>query len=76
MLALGILAWVPFLASMVLGGLYLAFGGGAPATKVAGCGVFAVATYLQFFSSWSLAGLLLQVVLAFTLEVWRRMGAP
>jgi hypothetical protein len=68
-----ILGWVPVLASFVLGILYLSDGEGASITKVVGVVVFLVAAYLQFFSPYMTAGVLLQVALAFTLEVWRRM---
>lgn len=75
MLVMAFLGWVPVLASAVLGGLYLTLGDGAPTIKILGSGVFLTAAYLQFFSAYALAGILLQVALAFTLEMWRRMGA-
>jgi hypothetical protein len=75
MFIMALLGWVPVLASAVLGGLFLTMSDGAPTTKIIGSGVFLTATYLQFFSAYALAGILLQVALAFTLEMWRRMGA-
>ena len=71
---MALLGWVPVLTSFVLGLLYLTMSDGAPAVKVIGSVVFLVAVYLQFFSAHMTVGLLLQVVLAFTLEMWRRLA--
>ncbi len=68
-----LLGYVPMFASFVLGVVYLRAGEGSTVTKVIGVGVFLTAAYLQFFSSYMVPGVLLQVVLAFTLEMWRRM---
>ena len=68
-----LLGYAPIFASFVLGVVYLWAGDGSPLTKVIGIAVFLTAAYLQFFSPYMVAGVLLQVVLAFTLEMWRRM---
>ena len=68
-----VLGYVPIFASFVLGILYLWTGEGGPVVKATGVAVFLLATYLQFFSPYMVAGVLLQVALAFTLEMWRRM---
>ena len=68
-----LLGWVPILASAALGILYLWTGDGGTATKTIGVAVFFTAAYLQFFSPYLMAGILLQVALALTLEFWRRM---
>ena len=67
------LGYVPIFASLVLGALYLWAGDGSTVTKVIGATVFLTAGYLQFFSPYMVAGVLLQVALAFTLEMWRRL---
>lgn len=67
-----LLGYVPIFASLVLGILYLSVGGGSALTKIIGAAVFLTATYLQFFSPYMVAGVLLQVSLALTLEMWRR----
>lgn len=67
-----LLGYVPVLASLVLGLIYLGTGEGSSAVKATGTGVFLLAAYLQFFSGQMLAGVLLQVALALTLEMWRR----
>ena len=67
------LGYVPIFASFVLGVIYLWAGEAGTVTKVIGAAVFLVAAYLQFFSPYMVAGVLLQVALAFTLEMWRRM---
>jgi len=71
---MALLGWVPVLTSFVLGVLYLTMSDGAPALKIAGTVVFLAAVYLQCFSANMTAGLLLQVALAFSLEIWRRLG--
>lgn len=70
-----LLGFVPVLASLVLGVLYLTMGDGSPVVKGAGVAVFALGVYLQFFSGQMLAGVLVLVGLALTLEFWRRMNA-
>ena len=67
-----LLGWVPILASAALGILYLWTGEGGAVTKAIGIAVFITAAYLQFFSPYLVAGVLLQVMLALTLEFWRR----
>jgi hypothetical protein len=67
------LGYVPILASFVIGLQYLGAGEGSTATKTIGVAVFLTAAYLQFFSPYMVAGVLLQVALALTLEFWRRM---
>ena len=68
-----LLGYAPILASAVLGILYLWTGEAGPVTKAIGVAVFVTAAYLQFFSPYMMAGVLLQVALALTLEFWRRM---
>lgn len=70
-----LLGFVPVLASFVLGVIYVTLGDGAPALKAAGAAVFVLAVYLQFFSAYLVAGVLLQAGLTLTLEFWRRMNA-
>ena len=67
------LGYVPIFASFVLGILYLWTGEGGTVTKAIGVAVFLTAAYLQFFSPHMVAGVLLQVLLALTLEFWRRL---
>ena len=67
------LGYVPIFASFVIGLQYLWAGEGSTPTKVIGVALFLTAAYLQFFSPYMMAGVLLQVALAFTLEIWRRM---
>jgi hypothetical protein len=67
------LGYVPIFASFVLGVLYLWAGDGSSVTKVIGAVVFLTAAYLQCFSPFMVAGVLLQVALALTLEFWRRL---
>jgi len=69
------LLWAPAVASLILGTIYLFLGDGRPPFKILGTLVFAVAVYLQFFSSHVLAGLLVQCVLALLLAIWRRAGS-
>ncbi len=68
-----LLGFVPILASATLGLIYLWMGEGSTALKGAGVAVFLLAAYLQFFSPYLVAGVLLQALLALTLEFWRRM---
>jgi hypothetical protein len=68
------LVLVPVGTSLILGVLYLLLGDGRPATKILGIIVFSSAVYLQFFSRYSLYGLLLQIVLAFCLACWQKVS--
>ncbi len=68
-----LLGFVPILASATLGHIYLGMGEGSATRKGAGIAIFLLAAYLQFFSPYLVAGLLLQALLALTLEFWRRM---
>jgi hypothetical protein len=70
---LSFLAWVPVGTSLILGVVCLFLGDGRPAFKILGIVVFLAAVYLQFLSRYSLVGLLLQIVLALCLALWRRM---
>lgn len=70
-----LLGFVPVLASLVLGVIYLTMGDGAPVVKAAGVVVFALGVYLQFVSGQMLAGVLVLAGLALTLEMWRRMNS-
>ena len=67
-----LLGFVPVLASLVLGLIYLGMGEGSSLLKGIGIGVFLTPVYLQFFAGQMLPGVLLQAALAFTLEMWRR----
>lgn len=67
------LGYVPIFASFVIGIQYLWAGEGGTVTKVVGALVFLTAAYLQFYSPYMVAGVLLQVALALTLEFWRRL---
>jgi hypothetical protein len=67
-----LLGFVPVLASLVLGLIYIGMGEGSALLKGIGTGIFLTAVYLQFFSGQMVAGVLLQAALAFTLEMWRR----
>jgi hypothetical protein len=68
-----LLGFVPILASATLGLIYLWMGEGNTLRNGAGIAIFLLAAYLQFFSPYLVAGLLIQVLLALTLEFWRRM---
>ena len=72
---LPLLVWAPAATSLILGVVYLFLGDGRPALKILGAFVFLAAVYLQFFSRYVLAGLLLQIALALYLALWHRMGA-
>ena len=67
-----VLVWVPVLASATLVAMYVMIGNRV-ALKIAGVAVFLVATYLQFFTSHSLLGMLVQIALALILALWWRM---
>ena len=69
------LVWIPAGVSAIIGVVYVFYGDAKPLYKMLGVALFVVATYLQFFSSYALAGLLLQVGLALSLALWLRMGA-
>jgi len=62
---------VPVIASFVLGALYLHETAGNLGRKAAGMVVFLGAAYLQFFTSFVLAGVIIQVLLAILLELRR-----
>jgi hypothetical protein len=64
---------IPLFVTLVLGLVFVTLGSASPAFKLFGIGVFVLAVYLQFFSRFVLAGLLIQVALAFSLALWRRM---
>ena len=72
---LPLLVFLPVITSLILGIRYLSHGDGPPAIKIVGSVVFGTALYLQFFSRHSLAGMLLQIVLAVSLAVWRKAEA-
>jgi hypothetical protein len=67
-----LLGFVPVLASLVLGLIYLWMGEGSDLLKGVGVGIFVLAVYLQFFAGQMVPGVLLQAALALTLEMWRR----
>jgi len=66
---------IPVFVTLVLGLVFVALGSASPAFKLFGIGVFFLAVYLQFFSRFVLAGLLIQIALALSLTLWRRMDA-
>jgi len=66
------LALIPILVTIVLGPVFLFEGSANRGIKLIGVLVFALAAYLQFFSRFDLAGMLIQVVLALGLALWRR----
>ena len=70
-----LLFFIPVFVTLLLGLAFLFFGSVGPAFKLGGIAVFAAAVYLQFFSRFALAGLLIQVALAFSLALWRKMDA-
>jgi hypothetical protein len=70
---LPLLVWVPVVTSLVLGVVYLFLGDADPRVKVLVVVVFVAAVYLQFFSRHALAGMLLQIALAFYLVLWKRV---
>ena len=65
--------WAPFMASLVLGLVYLITGEGGTRWKALLCAVFVSAAYLQFRSPYPIAGLLLQCALAMTLAIWWKL---
>ena len=69
------LALIPVGTSLILGVVFLFMGEAGPGVKVVGTTVFLVAVYLQFFSSFSLAGMLLQIILALCLAWWRQTSS-
>lgn len=69
------LVLLPVATSLILGIVYVFHGDGLPAIKIVGTVVFGSALYLQFFSRHSLFGLLLQIALAVSLALWRRVDA-
>ncbi len=68
-----LLVYIPGLVTVVLGIPFLFLSSARPAIKLAGVLVFAAAVYLQFFGRHNLAGLLIQIGLAVSLALWRRM---
>jgi hypothetical protein len=68
--------FLPVVVSIVLGPIYLATSAGSPWVKLAGVVAFGAAVYLQFFSAYPLAGLLVQVGVALSLAVWRKLRTP
>lgn len=72
---LPLLYLVPAFASLILGIVYLMTAESGRLWKIGGTGLFLLAVYLQFFSPFGLAGLLLQVGLAFSLALWRKLTA-
>jgi hypothetical protein len=75
MVTLPFLALVPAATSLILGLMYLYLGEARPPLKILGTFIFVAASYLQFFSSHSLFGLLCQVGLALCLAMWQRVSA-
>ena len=65
---------IPAGVSLILGIVYLFTGEGRPLTKAVGAVVFLVGLYLQFFTLYAVAGLLLQTALAFCLALWKKMN--
>lgn len=76
MFALSALAWIPLGATLVVGTLFLADDDAKLSLKIAGIAVFGVAIFFQFFSSYGLMGLYLQIGLAICLEFWRQLRYP
>jgi hypothetical protein len=70
-----VLYFVPVVVTAVLGPIWLLTSPARAGIKVVGVALFGVAVYLQFFSRHVLAGLLLQVAIAFSLAMWRKVGA-
>jgi hypothetical protein len=69
---LPLLALIPVGTSLILGVVFLFLGEARPGVKGLGTIVFFIAVYLQFFSTFSLPGMLLQIVLALCLAWWRQ----
>ena len=69
------LVLLPVGTSLVLGIVYVFHSDGPPAIKIVGTAVFGAALYLQFFSGHALFGMLLQIALAISLALWRKMDA-
>ena len=67
--------WIPTGVTLILGVVFLFFGSVGRRFKILGAVAFALAVYLQFFSGFPLVGLLLQVALALSLVLWRRLDA-
>jgi len=68
-----LLFFIPVFVTLSLGVAFLFFGSAGPAFKLAAVLVFALAVYLQFFSRFDLTGLLIQIALALSLALWRKM---
>ena len=73
-MVLPLLSFVPAATSLILGIVYVLAAEARPAVKLSAIVVFLVAVYLQFFSSHTLAGLLVQISLAVVLAIWHRMN--
>ena len=67
------LVLIPIITSLVLGIVYVFHSDGPRAIKIIGILAFGTAMYLQFFSRHALVGMLLQVALALSLALWRKM---
>ena len=70
-----LLFFIPVFVTLFLGVAFLSFSEASPVFKLAGVAFFAAAVYLQFFSRFALAGMLIQVALALSLALWRKMEA-
>ncbi len=70
---LPLLELIPVGTSFILGLVYLTMQEDRTVLKIAGAVLFLAAVYLQFYSRWTLAGLLLQIGLAVTLAIQRRL---
>ena len=68
-----ILFFIPVLASFALGVVFVVLSDARPWTRILVVIVFALAAYLQFLTRFALAGLVLQVGLALSLLLWRRL---
>jgi hypothetical protein len=66
---------VPVFTSVVFGVVFVLLGDVRARTKGLVLGVFVIAAYLQFFSRFVLAGMLVQIGLALTLVLWRRFDS-
>ena len=70
-----LLFFIPVFVTLFLGVAFLFFSEASPVFKLAGVAFFAAAVYLQFFSRFALEGMLIQVALALSLALWRKMEA-
>jgi hypothetical protein len=67
------LTLIPVFVTIVLGPVFVFESSASRGVKLIGASVFALAVYLQFFSRFGLAGMLIQIGLALTLALWRRL---